>query len=80
MNAKQTEPTSIAPAADSLWTVSDVMAYLKASQSWVYGKVADGSLPALRVGGLLRFKSSTVIAWAEGTEQTAAVVTLKGTR
>ncbi len=69
---------SIAPAAESLWTIDDVMAYLKVSRSWCYGAVANKNLPALRVGGLLRFKASAVRSWAEGSEQLATVVTLKG--
>ncbi len=63
---------------DALWTVDDVMGYLRASRSWIYQKVAEGRLPCLRVGGLLRFKSDAVRAWAEGPEQSASVLTLKG--
>jgi excisionase family DNA binding protein len=63
---------------DALWTVDDVMAYLRASRSWIYQKVAEGRLPCLRVGGLLRFKADAVRAWAEGTAQAAPVLTLKG--
>lgn len=65
---------------DSLWTVEDVMLYLRASKSWVYQKVAEGRLPCLRVGGLLRFKADAVRAWAEGATQEATVLTLKGAR
>jgi excisionase family DNA binding protein len=65
---------------DALWTVEDVAAYLKTSRSWVYTKVAAGvnALPAMRVGGLLRFKPDVVRAWADGTLQPSNVVTLKG--
>jgi excisionase family DNA binding protein len=69
---------SIAPSPDALWRIEDVMAYLQVSRSWVYQRVANGVIPALRVGGLLRFKSSTIKAWAEGSETSARVVTLKG--
>lgn len=65
---------------DALWTVTDVMHYLKASRSWIYQKVAEGRLPCLRVGGLLRFKADAVRAWAEGSAQEATVLTLKGAR
>lgn len=66
--------------SDALWTVEDVMAYLRASRSWIYQRVADGRLPCLRVGGLLRFKAEAVKAWAEGTAPSAPVLTLKGGR
>lgn len=71
------EATASVP--DSLWTVEDVAAYLKTSRSWVYTKVAAvNGIPALRVGGLLRFKPNVVRAWADGTLQPSNVVTLKG--
>jgi excisionase family DNA binding protein len=47
---------AINPAeCDRLWTVADVAEYLSVSRSWVYQHAADGTLPSVRVGGLLRF-------------------------
>ncbi len=40
---------------EPLWDVKDVAAYLRVSRSWVYQHAEDGTLPCVRVGGLLRF-------------------------
>jgi excisionase family DNA binding protein len=47
--------TAPQPEPDRLWTPADVATYLQASRSWVYQRAADGTLPALRIGGMLRF-------------------------
>lgn len=67
---QQTEP--------SLWTVEDVAAYLKTSRSWVYQRCAGvDAIPAMRVGGLLRFEPEEVKAWARGERKHTNVVSLK---
>ena len=54
------------PASEALWKVSDVAIFLKASPSFVYQHAEDGTLPCLRIGGLLRFEPERVRAFARG--------------
>jgi predicted DNA-binding transcriptional regulator AlpA len=50
---------------EPLWTVSDVMTYLRRGRTWVYDQVANGTMPHLRLGtDGLRFVPSEVRAWA----------------
>jgi integrase len=46
-----------------LWTVADVCRFLGFGKTWVYDRVADGTLPHLNIGGRLRFKPDAVEAW-----------------
>ncbi len=55
---------SVAVLSESLWTVGDVAAYLRASRSWVYHQAECGRLPSLRIGGLLRFSPIAVRKYA----------------
>lgn len=77
MTARSGEPSSIAPA-DALWDVRDVAAYYKASRSWVYQQAESGTLPCLRVGGLLRFDPAAVKAFARGERALAKILPLRG--
>jgi excisionase family DNA binding protein len=61
---------------ESLWDANDVAAYVKASRSWVYMKAEDGTLPSLRIGGLLRFEPGTVRAFARGELPAAKVLAM----
>lgn len=61
---------------ENLWNVSDVSNYLKASKSWVYMKAEAGTLPSLRIGGLLRFEPEAVRAFARGDATGGRVVSL----
>jgi excisionase family DNA binding protein len=65
---------------ETLWTVKDVAAYLKLSESWVNKRAADGTLPTLRIGRALRFEPDAIRAWMRGEECGGAVVTLTGRR
>jgi excisionase family DNA binding protein len=56
------QPVDEAP----LWNAKDVAEYLKASRSWVYHRAESGELPALRIGGLLRFHPDAIRAYARG--------------
>lgn len=47
-----------------LWRAADVARYLSCSKSSVYQKAEAGILPAIRIGGLLRFDPDTVRRWA----------------
>jgi len=67
MTAPHTTSASTADQnPEPLWTVKEVMQYLQASKAWVYSASASGSLPSLRIGGLLRFDPAVVQAWAHG--------------
>jgi predicted DNA-binding transcriptional regulator AlpA len=52
--------------SEGLWDARDVAAYLKASRSWVYQHAEDGTLPCVRVVGLLRFIPAQIRAFALG--------------
>lgn len=57
---------------ESLWDAQDVARFLKVSRSWVYQKTEAGTLPCLRVGGLVRFEPEAVRAWARGARSPPA--------
>lgn len=59
---------------ESLWTAADVARYLKVSRSWVYQKVDEGLLPALRVGGTLRFEPAAIRTWLARGAPSASVI------
>jgi excisionase family DNA binding protein len=40
---------------DKIWKTKDVAEYLQASESWVRHAAAEGRLPCMKIGGLLRF-------------------------
>ena len=64
-DGKTTTPTSEVDD-DRLWDANNVAQYLKVSRSWVYHHAEDGTLPCLRIGGLLRFEPSSIRAFARG--------------
>ena len=43
-------------------SADDVAAYLRTSRSWVYKAAADGTLPSVRIGSVLRFLPASVEA------------------
>ncbi len=45
---------------ESLWDVKQTASFFRASKSWVYKQHEKGSLPAIRLGGLLRFRPEDV--------------------
>ncbi len=57
-------PNASSRVADPLWTAEDVAAFLRVSLSMVYKLRRQGSLPAVRVGALLRFQPDTVRGFA----------------
>src|SRR5262245_45966616 len=65
-------------ALDELWDANGVARYLKVSRSWVYQKAEEGTLPFLRVGGLIRFDPATVRAFARGETRPTGVVPFRG--
>jgi excisionase family DNA binding protein len=48
--------------AERLWTVDEVADYLRASPRTVHRRIADGTIPVVRIGGLLRFRPDAVAA------------------
>ena len=65
-------------ARDELWDATGVARYLKVSRSWVYQKTEEGTLPCLRVGGLIRFDPVAVRAFARRDTRSSKVVPLRG--
>ena len=59
-------------AAEKLWTVRDVAAFLQVSTSYVYKAAERGEVPCRRVGALLRFVPAEVRAWALGEPASGA--------
>ena len=60
--------------SEPLWTVPDVAAYLRTSESWVYLHIRLGDLPYQRIGGLVRFFSRDIQAYARGEQPRAIPV------
>ncbi len=54
------------PAFEGLWTVKNVAEFLQCSRDFVYEHAEDGTLPCLRIGGLLRFDPESIRRWARG--------------
>lgn len=53
------------PPENELWDLKHAALFLKMSESWVYKRVADGTLPVRRLNGFsLRFEPSELRAWA----------------
>lgn len=66
-------------STEPLWTWREVADYLRASRSWVYKAAEAGTLPSLRIGGLLRFDPAAVKAFARGeVSGVAGIVSLSG--
>jgi predicted DNA-binding transcriptional regulator AlpA len=59
-------------ASEALWDARDVARFLKASRSWVYQHAEDGTLPCVRVVGLLRFVPEQIRAFALGQKMPPA--------
>jgi excisionase family DNA binding protein len=51
------------------WKTKDVAEFLQASESWVRHAVADGRLPCIKIGGLLRFDPAEIRALVEGSRR-----------
>ncbi|MEN9818571.1 MAG: hypothetical protein RLZ32_2451 [Gemmatimonadota bacterium] len=64
---------------DRLWTVQDVSRYAQTSRSWVYQRAAEGALPSVKLGGLLRFDPQAIKQFFRtggGTSPTRTVIPL----
>ncbi|MFP2962040.1 hypothetical protein ACLEPN_30695 [Myxococcus sp. 1LA] len=63
---RQPVPISTLPA--DLWLVQHVALALGRSESWVYKRAAEGSLPHSKRTGGLTFVPAQVMAWVNGKE------------
>jgi excisionase family DNA binding protein len=68
------DPTTPAPADKHLWTVDDVAAFLRVSDSLVYKMAADGRIPSIRICNKRRFMPEQIRQWATRDSRSAAGV------
>lgn len=47
-------------------TIDETMAFLSVSKNKVEKMIREGSLPAYKIGGDLRFRRSELLEWLEG--------------
>lgn len=59
--------TDAPEAPEQLWTARDVARFFNASKSWVYQQAEAGTLPCLKIGGLLRFSPRVIREFALGS-------------
>lgn len=52
----------------ALLTVKDLSAWFQVKSATVYVWVAEGKIPALRLGGLIRFRREDIDAWLAGCQ------------
>ena len=52
-----------APAADEIFTLDEVSAFLKAGKRTVYRLAQSGEIPAFKLGGTWRFRRSELDRW-----------------
>ena len=50
---------------NQLLTPDELCEWLRRPKSWVYDSVQRGDLPAIRVGGILRFDRTEIAAWLD---------------
>jgi hypothetical protein len=72
---KSTAPPPSRAGREGLWDARDVAAFLKVSRSWVYHQAEGGTLPCVRVGGLLRFHAQRIKDLAVTDALSANIVT-----
>jgi excisionase family DNA binding protein len=60
---------------EGLWDAREVAAFLRVSRSWVYHRSEEGTLPCVRVGGLLRFHAQKIKDMAVADALSAKIVT-----
>jgi hypothetical protein len=49
-----------------LWDARDVARFLGVHRNWVYLQAEAGTIPCVRIGGLLRFEPDTIRAIGKG--------------
>jgi excisionase family DNA binding protein len=53
---------------ERLWTVADVAEYLAVTERTVRAWQTEHRLPHLKIGGVVRFRPTDVVAWADEFE------------
>jgi excisionase family DNA binding protein len=72
-----TQPPILPGTFERLWTVKNVAEFLQCSRDFVYEHAEDGTLPCLRIGGLLRFEPESIRRWARGELPRARALSLE---
>ncbi len=67
--------TTVIPM-ERLLTVEEVIAHLQISRSKLYQLVREGQLRAVKIGRTVRFRSGTIQAFIEQSEQVVEVAKL----
>lgn len=52
-----------------LWTLREVAEYLRVSEKTVRRRVAQGTLPCVRIGRGLRFQPSELLRWLDARKE-----------
>lgn len=52
----------------NLVTIKDVSAFLKVKQSTLYSWVHNGTIPFIKLNGLLRFDMDEIVKWVESSK------------
>ena len=63
--ARQRAAAAPAPAAEALWTVKDVAAFVGLSVRWVHERTRRGEIPCFRLGTAIRFDPQEIRAWLD---------------
>jgi excisionase family DNA binding protein len=58
------------PSHDGVWTVEDVMRFLKLSRTTIY-ELMDEGLPSVKIGGSRRFDRRDIVQWWEERKKSA---------
>lgn len=62
---KMAPPQPAQETDDAMWSVEKVASFLGMSKSWVYERAESGDLPAVRLGGRLRFSAAAIREYAQ---------------
>jgi len=54
------------PHESMLWNVQRTAEFLAMSPSWVYGAVAAGLIPHVKIGAAIRFQPTSIQSWLKG--------------
>lgn len=57
------------PMDNEILTIREVAEYLKLAEKTVYRIVAEGKIPAFKVGGAWRFRKGEILRWIADQEQ-----------
>lgn len=66
------QPLNLAGAIkqyEPVLTVNEACSLLRCSRSMIYALIAQEKIPCFRLGSHIRFKTETLLSWADGLEQ-----------